>query len=310
MSMTMKGILRCKWVVGTSAALVLAAFLVRAMSDVDVTEKSCEARIAGGWERFAQGEYELAAKEFKEAIRQAPAPSPARLQAIYGLASVHNLRRPGEDRAEARRLYDQVIAEAKDDELAGWSLLALARMRLTAPGAVENGIDADALQRDYQAVVDRFPFQESGEQAFLFQQAARLEGSDQQAVRHVLDALTTFLVTHPETPYRETAISLRAHCYEISGMPQQALDETMNARQAAPTDPLNPVRDAAGFYWGVATRAEFETGDWATARHFYRKLIAEYPTDMRIVLAKQELKRMDERESTLRIELEREGRLP
>ena len=48
--------------------------------------------------------------------------------------------------------------------------------------------------------------------------------------------------------------------------------------------------------------AEFGAGDFGVAREYYRKLIAEYPDEQRVFLAKQELKRMDELEARLRAE--------
>ena len=44
-------------------------------------------------------------------------------------------------------------------------------------------------------------------------------------------------------------------------------------------------------------------GDFDTARKYYRKLIEEYPTDIRMYGAKQALKRMDEVEGKIRGEM-------
>ena len=289
-------------------AILFAALLLAGCRAGIETEP--EKRLAAGWVRFSQGEHSLAQAEFDAAVKSLPPESPLRAESLYALATVWNLRRPGNDRERAARLYRETIAADPDGEWAAWSLLALARMRLTAPEAMAEGADLEALRKDYQEVIDRFPRHEAGEQAFLFLQATRLEQSrsDEETrkteARAVLESLDAFLKERPETPYRSAILGFQGHCYSVLEMWERQLETIMEGWRTAPVDPLNPVRDLAGSYWWVATMAAFETGDWDTAREYLEKLIAEYPTDMRIFLAKQVLRRMGELEARLRAELE------
>ena len=58
--------------------------------------------------------------------------------------------------------------------------------------------------------------------------------------------------------------------------------------------------DSGGKAVAESTVAEFEAGDFEAARTFYRRLIDEYPTDIRKYAAQQALRRMDETERALR----------
>ncbi len=261
-----------------------------------------EKRIAAGWVRFSQGDFTLALAEFESALAALPKPSPARVQALYGLATTWNLRRPGEEPDRAARLYREVVDAAPADDLAAWSLLALARMPLLAPGAAVKPPEAAALDQAYQAVIDRFPFHEAGEQAFLLQQAARLTISRPEQARSALAALDEFLKTHPKTSYASGAWRLIAHACQVLNLPERRLEAVLKEWQTTERDPVNPGQELALTYWNIATIAEFEVGDFGVAREYYRKLIREYPAEQRVFLAKQELKRMDELEARLRAE--------
>ena len=55
-------------------------------------------------------------------------------------------------------------------------------------------------------------------------------------------------------------------------------------------------------YWYIAVVAEFEVGDFETARKYYRLLMTEYPRDRRNFGAKTAIERMDALEEKLRKE--------
>jgi tetratricopeptide (TPR) repeat protein len=256
------------------------------------------ASIPAAWEKFRLGEFAGARRDFEAAARAAPQGSSDRLAALYGLAATWNLQQPGADFAQAERLYREVIALAATNDWAAWSRLALARMK-SLPVAGE--IPPLPLQIEaYQEVIDRFPFHPAGEEAFLMQQAARLQQPDDARTRDVLEALRTFLRTHPQSPWRSAAYGLAGHCSAVLGLKDERMDAAFQSWRTAEIDPANPAQDLSWTYWNIATLAEFETGDFALAREYYRKLIAEYPTEQRVFLAKQELKRMDELEVRIR----------
>ena len=259
-----------------------------------------EAQIRTGWDEYRLGNFAQAHDAFQSALRHTPKTNATHLAALYGLATTWNMRRPNEDDVLAEKLYRKLIALAPTNDLAAWSWLALARMK----AAPVEGESADLQQQvdAYQDVIDRFPFHSAGEEAFLYQQAARLDEPDEGRARTVLRAMEAFLATHPLSPWRATAYGLCAHCCDVLGLGDKRLQAVFNTWRASEIDPANPVQDRSWTYWQIATVAEFEVGDFATARTYYGKLIEEYPTEQRVFPAKQELKRMDELEARLRQE--------
>ncbi|MEI8243859.1 MAG: tetratricopeptide repeat protein, partial [bacterium] len=244
-----------------------------------------------GWNNYRLGEFDLAQKNFEQTLRQAAEGSTAHLAALYGAAVTWDLRRPGENAERAAQLYRAVIASAPTNDLAAWSWLALARMKATRPPGRE--VAREELLRGYQEVTDRFPHHPAGEEALLFQQAALLETSLEQDAQAVLATLERFLRTHPESPWRNAAYRLIGHACDVLRQHPKRLEAALQELQTQEIDRLNPSSDLSWPYWSIAVIAEFDVGDFARARQYYRKLIAEYPTDQKVFLAKQELARMD-----------------
>ncbi|MEI8063858.1 MAG: tetratricopeptide repeat protein [Verrucomicrobiota bacterium] len=238
--------------------------------------------LRAGWEQFRQAEFNLAVKTFERGVAQTATNPTWQAQELYGLATTWALRRPGEDPVKAVELYRRAIAVAPESDAAAWSLLAIAR-----------------LQHTYQAVIDKFPAHPAGTEAFLFQQAAILAAPQPATAKTATAALVDFLKTHPQSPYRYAAWKLLAHGYQILGEHEQRLAALLETLRAVETDASAPI-DQAGDYWSIATLAEFDCGNFAVAREYYRKLIAEYPTDQRRFLANRELQHMDEVEARLR----------
>jgi tetratricopeptide (TPR) repeat protein len=258
------------------------------------------ARVIAGWDNYRLGEFSLALKDFLEASATAPRGSDVCLAALYGEATLWHLRRPGEDLEKAAQLYNQVIALAPTHHLAAWSLLGLARLTAVPVDGEAPALDPQVVA--YQKVVDRFPFHPAGEEAFLLQQAAKLGTRDKNMISEAMVAIQQFVKTHPQSPWRSAAYGLIVHCCTVLGLDDQRLDAAVHAWKTSEIDPANPLQDRSGVYWQIATLAEFSLGDFSMARDYYRKLIAEYPTEQKVFLAKQELKRMDALEARLKSE--------
>jgi outer membrane protein assembly factor BamD (BamD/ComL family) len=253
-----------------------------------------------GWSRYSLGDYDLASRAFAAAAARPECSPDLRLQALYGQASAldHDKASPDPDRAAA--LYEQVAARASDSDLAAWSLLALARMQyVLPPGTLPDPAQVAAA---YQRVIDRFPRRPAGEEAFLLLQALRLERNDAAAAGAVLASLDAFIAGHPQSCYLSTAYTLRAHSARLLGRPRQRLDSMIESLQSLETDPRHPELNLAATYWQIAATAEFDLGDFPAARRYYRKLIADYPTDQKTYLAQLELRHMDQVEADLRTE--------
>ena len=253
-----------------------------------------------GWEHYRLGEFGQARRDFRAVLASTAQDGQARQAALYGLATTWNLQRPDEDVARAARLYREAIAQGPTNELAAWSWLALARMQAMPVAGERPGVGAAVA--GYQQVIDRFPFHPAGEEAFLLQQSVWLEQPAQARAQAVLDALDAFLRTHSSSPWRGAAFGLEVSCCAVLGRGDQRLDAALQEWKAAEGDAADPLVDRSWTYWRIATIAEFDAGDFATAREFYGKLIANYPTEQKVFLARQELQRMDNLESRLRQE--------
>lgn len=256
--------------------------------------------LASGWEFYRSGEFRQAAKYFESVRQSAGTNDPVHLMALYGLASVWNLRRPGEDTVKAEKLYQQVLDIAPEGDLAGWSLLAMARMKHLVP--VGQDPDYPAVRQAYQRVIDRFPGHAAGEEAFLYQQATLVASLKEEDTRTALGNLEKFLQGHPASQFRSAIWSLVANCHQTLHQPSEQLDAAIKAFECRPIDATNPTTENTWAYWKIATLAEFEVGDFATARKFYKRFITEYPNDARTYGAKTALARMDALEKQLRAE--------
>lgn len=254
--------------------------------------------LAAGWSWYCQGDFSLAEKEFGAALILVPTNCPLRQQVFHALATTWDLRRPGEDPARAEQCYREAIALAPTNDLSAWCWLALARLKSQPQGGepafLKMRVEA------YQQVIDRFPFHLAGEEAFLHQQSALLEKPDPGAARRVLTALGQFIADHPQSPWRSQAWRLVGHCCDVLGLREDRLAAALQEWKTQEVDPHNPLSDLSSTYWSIATIAEFDVGDFAGARECYRRLITEYPTDQKVFLARQELKRMDEVEAGMR----------
>lgn len=258
-----------------------------------------EDRAQEGWTWYRSGDFGPAVKAFEAALARAGTNTVRQQHALYGLGCTWALRRPGEDPDKAAAYFQKVIVADPKSDLAAWSSLALARMQ-TLPVAGEAVAIKNQVQA-YQAVIDAFPDSPAAEEAFVFQQAARLGDARAGEEQATLATLEAFIRDHPQTPWRSSIFQLIAHCYTALNRPEQRLAAILEATKARELlASAGTIPDRRLLYWQVATLAEFELGDFDLARENFRKLIAEYPTDQLVFISKQELKRMDALEEKIR----------
>jgi tetratricopeptide (TPR) repeat protein len=212
---------------------------------------------------------------------------------------------PDQDKEKAGALYREIIERAPEGDLAAWGWLGLARMEHLVP--VGEDPDYDAVREAYREVVARFPDHPAGQEAFLYLQSTYVAAMDEEQTRSALEALKAFVEHRPDSGFASPCYSLMAACYEILDEPERRLQADLMAYETSEIDPTNPFQDNAWRYWILATVAEFEAGDFDTARRFYRLLIEEYPTETRKYGAEQALERMDALEARLRNEIAADG---
>jgi tetratricopeptide (TPR) repeat protein len=285
----------------TMAAALLMFFSLAGSSGICRAEAGTSEPdgLTRGWDFYRSKDFDFSVKEFEKVLADSGANTETGLQAIFGLATNFNLRRPGEDPAKAVKLYEQVLALAPRHDLAAWSLLALARMKHLVPVGEEP--DFRAVRAAYQTVIDRFPGHPAAEEAFLFQQSTLVATLKLQDASRALEKLLAYIKAHPKSPYLSPLYGLAAHCYYTLGDVKHRLEfdiKSLSTREVDPTNP-NMLLDT-GPYWGLATEAEFVAGDFATARKYYHLFINGNPSDPRIFGAKLALKRMDKVEADLR----------
>ena len=279
------------------AAGVLACALALSACAPKKVASGQENSIAAAWTDYSLAEFDLAIDKFNAALSSSSPGSDIHLQALYGLATTWNLRRPGEDLDKARGFYAQVLSESPRHDMAAWSLLALARTKHLVP--VGEDPDYEEVRKAYQEVIDRFPGHLAAEEAFIYLQATLISTLKEKETRQALAAFEKY-VQDPSKKFIGPAYSLMAVSYQTLNMPEERLRAEEQSLETTEVDPTNPFTEFAWQYWNLATIAEFEVGDFDTARKYYRKLIEEYPTDIRLYGAKQALKRMDEVEAKIR----------
>ncbi len=78
------------------------------------------------------------------------------------------------------------------------------------------------------------------------------------------------------------------------------IEYMIKALGAREVDPSSPIDDRSTAYWNIAYAAEFDAGNFALAREYYRRLMNEYPQDIRIFGVRRALERMEAIEAALR----------
>ena len=256
--------------------------------------------LANAWTHYRLGEFDSAERAFAAALAAFPEGDPRHELAVFGLATTWNLRTPvgAQDKAAAGQYYQQIIDRAPNSDLAAWSLLALARMQHVVPVGSEP--DYAAVRAAYQQVIARFPDHLAGQEAFVYLQATFIQTLEEAPTRAAVAALQAFVAQHPRSGFLSGAWMLLATGYEILHEPDAQLAAELKALETMEIDPTNPRFENSGNYWRIATIAEFEAGDFDTARRFYRRLISEYPQDIRVYASEEALTRMDAVEARLR----------
>ncbi len=262
---------------------------------------SPQAALDSGWDNYRLSEFDRATMLFEHAIAGSETNSEMQLQARYALATVWNLRRPGEDRAKAEAIYRAILDARPSQDLTAWTSLALARMKHLVPVGEEPNIGA--VRRAYQDIMDQFPGHLAAKEAFIYKMSTFVATLEPQQTRYAIACLSRYVSQPGQKAFLQPAWSLMSVGYTTLKMPEQRMAAEIRALQTLEIDPSNPFNELGWAYWNIAAIAEFDVGDFSTARYYYRKMLAEYPHDVKVFGAKQELVRMDALEAKLRSEL-------
>ena len=280
---------------------LMALLVVAGCSPASRTETTADP-LEDGWMQYSLGEFDRAIADFEQVAQTEPKDSQRYLMATYGLATTWNLRRPGEDLEKALLYYRQILDLAPTNDLAAWSLLALARIEHLVPVGEEP--DYKKVNKAYQDVIDRFGNHLAAKEAFIYKMSLLISSLKPEDAREALRQLEPFVQT-ADAPFLGPAYSLIAVAHQTLGHQEGRLRAEIRSFETTEIDPANPFNEFSWQYWNIATIAEFEVGDFDTARTYYRRLIAEYPRDKRVFGCKIALKRMDELEARLRAEVKK-----
>jgi tetratricopeptide (TPR) repeat protein len=272
------------------------------------TEKSADDLLADGWKFFLAADYEHAKPALEAAAQGSVGNTDLHQRALYALANFWNLRRPDYDRPLAAKLYQEAVDLAPNTDTAVWSLLALARMKHVVPPGEDADLDAlkklhsdfGPIREAYQKVIDQFPEHPAAAEAFLYQQSTFVASLDAGEARQAVAAIAAYLAAHPKAKFESALYTLMGQAHYTLGEYKDHLACEIKAVETRPIDPTNPKDDYAQPYYQVACVAEFEVGDFATARHYYKMLIEKYPVDIRGAEARTALVRMDAVEAMAR----------
>lgn len=286
-----------------SSVISLAFALGLCVTGCDLDEKAQdstpEVLISDGWKQLRIGEYNQAAALFRKAEKNAK-DKDLREMAKYGSGIVCSLRQPTPDKKCAESIFREIVSESPKSDFASWSLLAIARQQhVLKVGEIP---DYPAVRKAYQDVIDLNPMHPAAEEAFIFQQETSLVSLSEKDVKEALSNLENFIKERPSSLFISPAYLLTAKCHEILGNPKARIEALISALNALSGDKSNPDLDFAANYWEIATIAEFELGDFATARKYYTLFRKEYPSDIKNFGAKAAMERMDALELKLRKE--------
>jgi tetratricopeptide (TPR) repeat protein len=284
--------------ISRAAAYVIGALWLFQACGTEQKPLSPEEEISEGWNQYRLSEFNAAVKIFQAVRNSQPRDSEYHLQALYGEASCWNHRRDGRDVSKAISRYQEVIAQAPANPLAAWCALDIVRARHLASADQER--DYAQLAREYAEVYRKYPDSQAGEEAFLYQFRLTLPTADADQARKSLEAMQAFLGRHPKTPFRSPLYTLMAESCHRMKEEDQRLEYMIKAVETREVDPTTPSFELSTAYWNIAYAAEFEAGNFAIAREYYRRLIDEFPRESRVFAARNALARMDAVETALR----------
>jgi len=299
------------------AAAALAVFAAGCGGGDEAEEASVPDLIQSAWTSYRLNEFHDAILSFEAAREAAEEGSDDWAMATYGLGIAWDLRRPGEDPAKATRLFREALEKAPGSPIAPWTELALVRQKHLVPVGQEP--DYAAVKAGFQHIIDAYPGHLAAKEAFLYLEGIRLSEGINEPEK--LEALSRTAETNllayigaqeaaGNAEFVSPAWSLLTVAYVNLDEQEKRLRAEEESFGHVETDPNDPSVEYAWAYWNIATIAEFEVGDFETARRNYRKLIEEYPNDIRVHGCKTALKRMDDLEARLREEIAAEKEPP
>lgn len=208
----------------------------------------------------------------------------------------------GRDFDAARRTLRAKLEADPESRLAPWIALALVRLDHVPPTS-DVKLDVPKLLADYAAVAKRYPGTLAASEAQTFYAALLANAFEESSLIEARAYIESLLRENPNHPFRQPLYSLLSSTLGRLKDYPAALAAQIRALATKEIDPANPTIDNAFDYFSIAVNAQYDVGDFETARTYYNKLITEYPADQRGFLARRNLEEMDRIEAEMRADL-------
>ena len=302
-------------VIGTALALLMLAAAgstsgcARAASSTLGPQELLER----AWREFRLEDFDLAQRDFDLALAKLNAQKPStpaeeesnkklRANATYGLGLVASLGHHGENPARTTRLLQEVIGLSPHSDMAAWAALALAREQYL-PVTSDAREDVTKIKANYAQVMADYPGTPAADEAFVYMQALSIQSLAPGQIREAIKAIEGFLAAHPQPRYLASLCTLEARGYRVLNEQGKALEMLIKAAKNKEIDPTNPQQDNAMDYYAIGLAAQYDVGDFATAREYYGKFLKDYPKDQKAFTVQVHLQRMAETEQRIAAEL-------
>lgn len=287
---------------------------------IGTPEESTIKEISGAWNYIRLEMQDQAQIEFKRILKQLDSkqvngvdtPENLRLRTniMYGQGLISSLSQHGSDRNNMRKLFNAIIQLQPKSEIAAWSALAMVRDNYL-PVTATDPEDTKGLIDQYADIIKNYPGTAACDEAFVYQQGLILQlgvqDPKQTHPQEVVTAIEDFIKTHPKTRFLSALYYLKRYAYiELNDYPK-ALEADIKSVDTKEIDPTNPNQNYAFDYYRVGMEAQFDVGDFKTARYYYQKFLENYPSDQKAFNVKLMLKEMTQLENDIKAELKTPG---
>lgn len=251
------------------------------------------------WAHFRLSEFTDAEASFNAALGKLPATDPAntplRANATYGLALLASLAHHDEQTDRARTLFAEVIALQPHSEIAAWSALALIR-----EDQVGTNIPSPALDARYAELIEKYPHTAAADEAFVDRMTLLVQQLTSPEAQSAITQITAYLQSNPNTRMKSALYHLLSKAHETRKEFPAALQTAIDSVNAREINPDNHTQSNILEYYRIGMMAQYDVGDFATARKYYTLFLQQYPHDLRAFDVKRMLQHLDATEAALR----------
>ena len=187
--------------------------------------------------------------------------------------------------------------DSKSEE-AAWAGLAIIRDEQVEAAVEEGALErGDKLYADFAA---GHPHTAAGEEAFVDRMALHVQTQTAGEEGFAIAAIGDFLRENPGTREKSALYLLLSKAHVARGEFPEGLAAAVASVEAKEIDPANPAQNNISEYYRIGMMAQYDVGDFATARKYYGLFLKEYPRDLRAFNVKRMLQHLDATETALR----------